>query len=61
MSQEYDPLITPLQRRWNILVSAFQEIAETMPLLVGEIQRLRQRNKDLEKLLEDKKGGEVKP
>ena len=57
MSQ--DPLVL-LQRRWNTLVSAIQELAETMPPVVQEIAKLREENADLKKLLEDKKAQEVK-
>lgn len=57
----YDPILTPLQRRWNIMMSGIQEVTETMPLVVNELMRLRQENADLKKLLEDKKHGEDQP
>lgn len=61
MSQpQYDPIITPLSRKWNILTSCAQEVADFLPIIVAEIQRLRQENADLKKLLEDKKHGEEK-
>lgn len=54
----YDPILIPLQRKWNILASGFQELYEFLPIITQELQRLRQENADLKKLLEDKKAQE---
>lgn len=60
--QQYDPLLVPLQRKWNIMTSGLQEVAEFLTILTSEIQRLRMENEklvkdnaDLKKLFEDKK------